>query len=58
MNKAAFCVRVSACLWMLGGLLFSLAAEGGVLHFTRNVYLFPLGTFAPVPLAELWCSRG
>ena len=58
MKKATFYVRVSACLWMLGVLLFSFAAEGAVVLFTRNVYLFPLGTFAPVPLAVLWCSRG
>jgi hypothetical protein len=39
--------RVSACLWVVGGLLF-----------TSNVYILPIGTFTPVPPAVLWCSRG
>jgi hypothetical protein len=53
---SAICVCVSACLWMLGGLLFNFAAEGAVVFFARNVYLLPLSTFAP--LAVPWCSRG
>jgi hypothetical protein len=51
MSKAAF--YVSVWLWMLGGLLFSFAAETGVVLFTRNAYLLPLSTLAPVPLAAL-----
>jgi hypothetical protein len=50
--------RVSACLWVVGGLLFSFAAEGAVVLFTRNAYFPPLSIFAPVLLAALWCSRG
>ena len=55
---SAIYVCDSGCLWVVGGLLFSFAAEGAVVLFTRNVYLLPLCTFAPVPLAVLWCSRG
>jgi hypothetical protein len=55
---SAIYARVSACLWVVGGLLFSFAAEGAVVLFTGNVYILPVGTFSPVPLAALWCSRG
>ena len=55
---SAIYARVSACPWVVGGLLFSFAAEGAVVLFTGNVYFLPIGTFAPVPLAVLWCSRG
>jgi hypothetical protein len=55
---SAIYAGVSACLWMVGSLLFSFAAEGAVILFTGNVYILPLGTFAPVPLSVLWCSRG
>ena len=51
MSKAAFYIRVSACLWMLGGLLFSFVAETGIVLFARNAYLLPLSTLPPVPLA-------
>jgi hypothetical protein len=52
----AICVRDSGCLWVVGGLLFSFAAERAIVLFARNVYLLPLSTFAP--LAVPWCSRG
>jgi hypothetical protein len=55
---SAIYARVSACLWVVGDLLFSFAADGAVVLFTGNVYILPLGSFAPVPLAVLWCSRG
>ena len=47
-----------ACGWMFGGLFLSYAAELAVLILTRSPALLPLGTYAPVLLAVVWCSRG
>ena len=33
---SAICVRDSGCLWVVGGLLFSFAAEGAVVRFGRK----------------------